>query len=89
MTETTTPIKQSADDGPELSGVDLPRVALHQAHEAAKRRDDSEARAGRKTEPGHAAHLGTAVWSDLYVCGSRTVWLRREARYRAVSVAST
>ncbi len=31
MTDTTTPIEQPADDDPELSGVDLARVALHQA----------------------------------------------------------
>ncbi|MFE3144282.1 DciA family protein [Streptomyces scopuliridis] len=48
MTETTTPIEQPADDGLELSGVDLARVALHQAREAAKKRGDSEARAPRR-----------------------------------------
>ncbi|WP_434600187.1 DciA family protein [Streptomyces sp. A5-4] len=48
MTETTNPIEQTTDDGPELSGVDLARVALHQAREAAKKRGDSEARAPRR-----------------------------------------
>ncbi|WP_327259818.1 MULTISPECIES: DciA family protein [unclassified Streptomyces] len=48
MNETTTPIEQPAIDSPELSGVDLARVALHQAREAAKKRGDSEARAPRR-----------------------------------------
>ncbi|MCO8308835.1 DciA family protein [Streptomyces sp. RKCA744] len=48
MTETTTPIEQPAADGPELSGVDLARVALHQAREAARKRGESEARAPRR-----------------------------------------
>ncbi|MFB6945644.1 DciA family protein [Streptomyces sp. NPDC060286] len=48
MTETTTFSEQAAVDGPELSGVDLARVALHQAREAAKKRGDSEARAPRR-----------------------------------------
>ncbi|MEU5756732.1 DciA family protein [Streptomyces sp. NPDC047829] len=45
MTDTT--IEQPVD-GPELSGVDLARVALHQAREAAKKRGDSEAPAPRR-----------------------------------------
>ncbi|MFD7498320.1 DciA family protein [Streptomyces sp. NPDC059832] len=48
MTETTTFSEQTAVDGPELSGVDLARVALHQAREAAKKRGNSEARAPRR-----------------------------------------
>lgn len=49
MTETTTPpFERPAVDGPELSGVDLARVALHQAREAAKKRGASEARAPRR-----------------------------------------
>jgi hypothetical protein len=47
MTETTTPSGQSAADAPELSGVDLARIALHQARAAAKNRGDTEARAAR------------------------------------------
>lgn len=47
MTETTTPSGQSAADAPELSGVDLARIALHQARAAAKKRGDTEARAPR------------------------------------------
>ncbi|MFE7113600.1 DciA family protein [Streptomyces sp. NPDC057575] len=48
MTETTTFSEQAAVDEAELSGVDLARVALHQAREAAKKRGDSEARAPRR-----------------------------------------
>ncbi|MGC4918605.1 DciA family protein [Streptomyces albogriseolus] len=48
MTETITPIEQPAADGPELSGVDLARVALHAAREAARKRGESEARAPRR-----------------------------------------
>lgn len=42
MTETTTRIEQAGAHGPELSGVDLARVALHAAREAARKRGDSE-----------------------------------------------
>jgi hypothetical protein len=48
MTETTTPSGQSSADAPELSGVDLARIALHQARAAAKKRGDTEARAPRR-----------------------------------------
>ncbi|MFE7514773.1 DciA family protein [Streptomyces sp. NPDC057540] len=50
MTETTmtTPTEQSTGDGLELSGVDLARVALHQAREAAKKRGATESRAPRR-----------------------------------------
>lgn len=44
MTETT----QTAADGPELSGIDLARVALHSAREAARKRGDTEARTPRR-----------------------------------------
>jgi hypothetical protein len=44
MTETTTSIEPPAADGPELFGVDLARIALHQAREAAKKRGESKAR---------------------------------------------
>ncbi|MGW2109083.1 DciA family protein [Streptomyces sp. NPDC001948] len=48
MTEQTTPTEQTTgDNAPELSGVDLARVALHQAREAAKKRGASEARVPR------------------------------------------
>lgn len=49
MTETTTPTPQPADANPELSGVDLARVALHQALQDAKKRGHSEARAPRRS----------------------------------------
>ncbi|MEV5432739.1 DciA family protein [Streptomyces sp. NPDC052701] len=48
MTESTTHIEQAGMDGPELSGVDLARVALHAAREAARKRGDSEARMPRR-----------------------------------------
>ncbi|MEV7082402.1 DciA family protein [Streptomyces sp. NPDC093516] len=48
MSETTTPSEQTSGDTPEVSGVDLARVALRQAREAAKKRGDSEARAPRR-----------------------------------------
>ncbi|MGW2826391.1 DciA family protein [Streptomyces sp. NPDC001443] len=48
MTETTTPGGQPADDAPELSGVDLARIALHQARAAATRRGDIADRAPRR-----------------------------------------
>ncbi|MEV7797342.1 hypothetical protein AB0O68_36250 [Streptomyces sp. NPDC087512] len=48
MTKTTTPIEQPAVDGPELSGVDLAQVALHEAREAARKRGEREARAPRR-----------------------------------------
>ncbi|MFE2498834.1 DciA family protein [Streptomyces scopuliridis] len=44
MTETTTPTGQSADGSPELSGVDLARVALHQARADARKRGEREGR---------------------------------------------
>ncbi|MFH8470356.1 DciA family protein [Streptomyces sp. NPDC017991] len=46
MTETT--IEQADSDGPELSGVDLARVALHAAREAARKRGETEARMPRR-----------------------------------------
>lgn len=48
MTETTTRIEKADVGGPELSGVDLARVALHAAREAARKRGDSEARMPRR-----------------------------------------
>ncbi|MEV0580845.1 hypothetical protein [Streptomyces sp. NPDC050392] len=49
MTEQTTTIDQTGSgDASELSGVDLARVALQQAREAAKKRGDSEARTPRR-----------------------------------------
>lgn len=49
MTEQTTTIDQTGSgDASELSGVDLARVALHQAREAAKKRGISEARTPRR-----------------------------------------
>lgn len=50
MTETTSTTEQPAADGPELSGVDLARVALRQAKEAAKKRGDSEAHTPRRPQ---------------------------------------
>jgi Protein of unknown function (DUF721). len=47
MTETTTN-EQADSGGPELSGVDLARVALHAAREAARKRGDTEARMPRR-----------------------------------------
>ncbi|MGV4890740.1 DciA family protein (plasmid) [Streptomyces viridosporus] len=47
MTESTIRIEQADVDGSELSGVDLARVALHAAREAARKRGDSEARIPR------------------------------------------
>lgn len=44
MTETPIPAEQAAVDGPALSGVDLARVALHAAREAARKGGASEAR---------------------------------------------
>ncbi|MGW2706894.1 DciA family protein [Streptomyces sp. NPDC001340] len=48
MTETITPGGQPADGAPELSGVDLARIALHQARAAAKKRGDTVDRAPRR-----------------------------------------
>ncbi|WP_435613687.1 DciA family protein [Streptomyces sp. bgisy159] len=48
MTETITPGGQPADGAPELSGVDLARIALHQARAAAKQRGDTVDRAPRR-----------------------------------------
>ncbi|MFF9818964.1 DciA family protein [Streptomyces sp. NPDC014006] len=48
MTETIIPTEQVAADGPELSGVDLARVALHAAREAARKGGASEARVPRR-----------------------------------------
>ncbi|MFE0886995.1 DciA family protein [Streptomyces rochei] len=48
MTETTTATEQATVDGLELTGVDLARVALHAAREAARKRGDTEARAPRR-----------------------------------------
>ncbi|MEW2530679.1 hypothetical protein [Streptomyces sp. NPDC047071] len=48
MSETTTPSERPAADGPELSGADLARVALHAAREAARKRGQREARAPRR-----------------------------------------
>lgn len=48
MTETTSPTEQPAVDGRELSGVDLARVALHAARDAARKRGDTEARTPRR-----------------------------------------
>ncbi|MFF3967882.1 DciA family protein [Streptomyces griseorubiginosus] len=45
MTETTT--EPAAVDGPELSGVDLARVALYAARDAARKRGETEARMPR------------------------------------------
>ncbi|MFE9769501.1 DciA family protein [Streptomyces sp. NPDC005808] len=50
MTETTNTAEQPAADGPELSGVDLARIALHQARAAAKKRGDSETRTPRRRQ---------------------------------------
>lgn len=46
MTKTTA-TEQATVDGPELSGVDLARVALHAAREAARKRGDTEPQAPR------------------------------------------
>lgn len=48
MTESTTLTEQAGSDGPELSGVDLARVALHAAREAARKRGEAEARMPRR-----------------------------------------
>lgn len=49
MTETTTPTTEQAGvDGPQLSGVDLARVALHAARDAARKRGNTEARTPRR-----------------------------------------
>ncbi|WP_411152627.1 DciA family protein [Streptomyces sp. A30] len=50
MTETTNPTEQTSGDTPEVSGVDLARVALRQAREAAKQRGDSEIRTPRRRQ---------------------------------------
>ncbi|WP_019074364.1 DciA family protein [Streptomyces hokutonensis] len=50
MTETINPTAQTGTTTPEVSGVDLARVALRQAKEAAKKRGDSEARAPRRRQ---------------------------------------
>ncbi|MEV0604530.1 DciA family protein [Streptomyces sp. NPDC050315] len=51
MTKTTSPLEQTAVEDRELTGVDLARVALHQAREAAKKRGASEARTPRGRRP--------------------------------------
>lgn len=48
MTETINPTEQTSGNTPEASGVDLARVALSQAREAAKKRGDSETRTPRR-----------------------------------------
>jgi hypothetical protein len=50
VTETINPTEQTSTSTPEVSGVDLARVALRQAREAAKKRGDSEARAPRRRQ---------------------------------------
>ncbi|MGW6016028.1 DciA family protein [Streptomyces sp. NPDC055210] len=51
MTETTNPTEQtSGATTPQVSGVDLARVALRQAREAAKQRGDGEASAPRRRQ---------------------------------------
>ncbi|MEY9997308.1 putative nucleic acid-binding Zn ribbon protein [Streptomyces sp. V4I8] len=51
MTETTNPtVQTSGDTTPEVSGVDLARVALRQAREAANKRGGSEARTPRRRQ---------------------------------------
>ncbi|MGW1171999.1 DciA family protein [Streptomyces sp. NPDC002550] len=52
MTETITPGGQPADGAPELSGVDLARIALQQARAAAKKRGDTVDRAPRRWQQG-------------------------------------
>ncbi|WP_031045523.1 DciA family protein [Streptomyces sp. NRRL F-5650] len=47
MTETTTLTEQATVDGPERTGVDLARVALHAAREAARKRGNTEDRTPR------------------------------------------
>ncbi|MBC2868620.1 DciA family protein [Streptomyces mexicanus] len=58
MTETPIPAEQAAVDCPALSGVDLARVALHAAREAARKGGASEARIPRRR------HQGAAVKRD-------------------------
>ncbi|GAA2639622.1 DciA family protein [Streptomyces spororaveus] len=48
MTEMTTTAEQPVVDVQEVSGVDLARVALHQAREAAKKRGNSQTRTPRR-----------------------------------------
>jgi hypothetical protein len=48
--ETINPTEQTSGNTPEVSGVDLARVALRQAREAAKKRGDIEARAPRRRQ---------------------------------------
>ncbi|MGW7405930.1 DciA family protein [Streptomyces sp. NPDC054833] len=48
MTDAITPTERASMDGPELSGVDLARVALHTAREAARKRGDTAARTPRR-----------------------------------------
>ncbi|MFF7986976.1 DciA family protein [Streptomyces sp. NPDC007901] len=50
MTETINLAEQTSGTAPAVSGVDLARVALHQAREAAKKRGDSEARTPRRRQ---------------------------------------
>ncbi|MEV0442146.1 hypothetical protein AB0I84_17645 [Streptomyces spectabilis] len=52
MGEMTTAVERPAVDGPELSGVDSARVALHQVRAAAKEREVGEARAPRRRRAG-------------------------------------
>ncbi|GGZ18511.1 DciA family protein [Streptomyces nitrosporeus] len=57
MTETLNTTSSSEQPAPELSGVDLARVALHQAREAAKARGESGTRKAKR-------RAGTAVRRD-------------------------
>ncbi|MGV9342849.1 DciA family protein [Streptomyces sp. NPDC003688] len=50
MTETTSTTAQTSGETPQVSGVDLARVALRQARESAKKRGDGEARAPRRRQ---------------------------------------
>ncbi|GAA2523897.1 DciA family protein [Streptomyces longisporus] len=50
MPETINPTEQASGDTPQVSGVDLARVALRQAREAAKKRGDSETRTPRRRQ---------------------------------------
>ncbi|MGY1503672.1 DciA family protein (plasmid) [Streptomyces sp. QTS52] len=50
MTETINPTEQTSGNTPEVSGVDLARVALRQAREAARKRGDSEAHTPRRRQ---------------------------------------
>ncbi|WP_460074020.1 DciA family protein [Streptomyces sp. YKOK-I1] len=50
MTEMINPAEQTSGTTPEVSGIDLARVALRQAREAAKKRGDSETRTPRRRQ---------------------------------------